>query len=599
MIRTLDGYILSRPAQDVFPSSRSAPGPGCPPVPGFAESVSTPRHILKFFALAGACFLAGCSTLPPSETKAAAELKGTGLAQADELISHARNFSGQQEIAAIYRLRAAEIAWDELSSLTGTVEDVATLPEPQQHALRILATSAGGLAPLFVGDKAVPVRTFDFAGHHYRVNAARADKTGVYPPARLASVKLASQVPHKLVRNWHIEAGAGAPLSPTWKAPTDPRMKRFVGRRGYIEPLTVVLDFSGPTKSGTVRTATLTGYDPTAVSRVHIGRSEYPLAADFTAPIVDRTVDINEFRLAIGGLLFADAREAQLGILEPYDSSRVPVVLVHGLNSHPRMWRNVINDLRADPELRGRYQFWVFYYPTGAPIAYSALRLREELAALDRVIGPQHDMVLVGHSLGGLVSRMQVISPGRAIWDAQLKGDADRLYKSLPRDSLLKRAMLFQANPEISREVYICVPHRGSGLADMSLAAWFGSLVRLPSKITHTAATLPGSVAGNRRLNSIAGLSPTNPLFAALDKIPIAVPHHSIIGDRGKGGHHDKQKPVSSDGVVPYWSSHLDSAQSELIVPGPHGSYNRPDAIAELKRILKLHLTQSSHMLSN
>jgi hypothetical protein len=42
--------------------------------------------------------------------------------------------------------------------------------------------------------------------------------------------------------------------------------------------------------------------------------------------------------------------------------------------------------------------------------------------------------------------------------------------------------------------------------------------------------------------------------------------HHSIIGDRGKG-----DTPNSSDGVVPYWSSHLATAKSEKIVPGLFG----------------------------
>jgi hypothetical protein len=96
---------------------------------------------------------------------------------------------------------------------------------------------------------------------------------------------------------------------------------------------------------------------------------------------------------------------------------------------------------------------------------------------------------------------------------------------------------------------------------------------------------LPEAVIQNRPLTSIAGLSPGNPLFEGLEKIPIEVPHHSIIGDRGRG-----DTPNSSDGVVPYSSSHLASAESELIVPGPHGSHDLPETIAELERILQLHL---------
>ena len=85
-------------------------------------------------------------------------------------------------------------------------------------------------------------------------------------------------------------------------------------------------------------------------------------------------------------------------------------------------------------------------------------------------------------------------------------------------------------------------------------------------------------------MTSDKGLSPTNPLYKALDRIPIAIPHHTIIGDRGKG-----DTPNSSDGVVPYSSSHLAGAESEVIVPDGHGGFKHPLAIQELRRILLLH----------
>ena len=65
------------------------------------------------------------------------------------------------------------------------------------------------------------------------------------------------------------------------------------------------------------------------------------------------------------------------------------------------------------------------------------------------------------------------------------------------------------------------------------------------------------------------------------------MPYHSIMGDRGKGGNKDHTKPVSSDGVVPYWSSHLDGAQSELVVPSAHPAHQNSQAIAEVRRILR------------
>ena len=97
----------------------------------------------------------------------------------------------------------------------------------------------------------------------------------------------------------------------------------------------------------------------------------------------------------------------------------------------------------------------------------------------------------------------------------------------------------------------------------------------------------PGALQLKRIPNSIDTLAPSNRFVQSVNKIPITrgIPYHSIIGDRGKG-----DTPESSDGVVAYWSSHLDAAQSELIVPSNHSAPRNPQAIAEVTRILKLHL---------
>lgn len=529
--------------------------------------------------------LPACVSVPREGTGTADALQKAGLPQAELLLRQAKQLDEDSDAAAVLRLRAAEIAWGELSGRGGVVKKVESLPADEQQALKILARSAEELAPIFVGKGRERERNFTYAGRSYRVEAARDANPGIYSPARLESVRPAREVPRKLMANWFEETGAGAPLSPKWYQSKESGIDRFVPSRGYIEPLTAVLAFSGPAKPGAPRLATLTAYDPTAVGRVRLGNAEYPLAADFTAPIVDRTRDISELRLALGGLFRPDASDASLVMLQPYDSKRIPVVLVHGLNSHPRMWRNVINDLNADPQLRGKFQYWVFQYPSGWPISYSAMRLREELAALSRIVGPQQDMVFVGHSMGGLLSRMQVISPGRSLWDEVLGDDADKVHATMPADHIVKRSLIFQSNKQIGRVVFICVPHRGSGLADMTFAGMFNSLIRLPGRVVTAVSDLPEAVMENRPVTSIAGLSPGNPLFTALEKTPIEVPHHSIIGDRGRG-----DSPNSSDGVVPFSSSHLASAESELIVPGPHGSYDLPQTISELERILELHL---------
>lgn len=533
-----------------------------------------------------AVVLCGCSTLPPAE-QIAATLRGTTLDDAEKLLMYAQTSKSNPEAAAVCRLRAGEIAWSELAKETRSFTSLASLSLEKKRAVRLYNDAAAGIAPLVISNAGSAAgQTYSLAGYSYRVEPSRVTRRGEHKPSEFESAIRADEVPHKLIRNWHKEDGVGAPLAPRCRMPEDEAHLRFVPQRGYNEPITAVLQFEGTVATHRVRVAYI---DPQVISRAEIGNAQYPVAADFTAPIVERYRGVNETSLALGGLLSSNVREARYGLGEPYDPHRIPIVFIHGLNSHPLMWRDVVNDLRADPELRDKYQFLFYYYPTGWPPAYSALRLREEMAAFDKVYGRQHNMVLVGHSMGGIVARLQVISPGRAIWNAQLGRQADEAYKNLPPSHLGKRTFIFEANPEISREIYICVPHRGSKMADWSVVGLFTKFIKLPFNIMAAAADVPGFVVERRQLTSVSRLSPNNPLYPAMDRIPIQVPYHSIIGDRGKG-----DTPNSSDGVVQYWSSHLKGAQSELIVPGPHGSYSLPQTIAELKRILKLHAARTS-----
>jgi pimeloyl-ACP methyl ester carboxylesterase len=322
-----------------------------------------------------------------------------------------------------------------------------------------------------------------------------------------------------------------------------------------------------------------------------------PLDADFAAPIAYYP---NPKFLGLAAMLRPGSYRERAGLylLEPYDPDQIPVILIHGLMSIPQMWVPTIRAVQSDPELHGRFQFWVFAYPTGDPIVLSALRLRENLARIYQLYPRTKSVVLVGHSMGGLVARMQAVNTGHVLWDAVFQKDADRLYATLPPDNLAKKTLIFDANPQVKRIVFICVPHRGSYLATNWIGSIGVSLINLPGNLL---GNYEGSIVGSLRSSTglsrlptgINGLSPRAPVLRALDMLPITAPYDSIIGDRGRG-----DTPNSSDGVVPYWSSHLEGAQSELIVPGDHGSFALPQSVAELKRILRLELAtrdQTSH----
>jgi hypothetical protein len=208
-------------------------------------------------------------------------------------------------------------------------------------------------------------------------------------------------------------------------------------------------------------------------------------------------------------------------------------------------------------------------------------------------------MVIVGHSMGSMISRLMVTDAGEKIWISAFgKSPAEtNNITGHSRDILLKSAV-FEDRKEIDRAVFYSGPHRGSELATNWIGRTAARLVKMPGLLADTRnvllSTATADVAGlvmNSAPNSIGTLSPDNPFVREINKIPITprVPYHSIMGDRGKG-----DTPDSSDGVVAYWSSHLDGAVSEKIVPSGHGSHQNPEGIEEARRILHLHLKDST-----
>ncbi|CAN5784225.1 hypothetical protein BH11VER1_BH11VER1_39490 [soil metagenome] len=544
---------------------------------------------------AGACLmlaLVSCGTVAPyaptALTRAKTELGVGTLGNAETLVLRAKLFRHEDSnVAIVHYLRAAEIAWTKLEQRSGKVESMESLSADEKKALGILQRVEAELALRFMDRVFSELTEWDFAyaGYSYHGSVTKPSVKGYYGTHEFHALKSADKVPHKLCKRCITHEGLGEPLAVHWKQPADEKLKRFVATRGYVQPITAVLSFSPKPKIGMAREVRLSFVDPTSVSRFRIEACDYPLAANYTAPIVENTREIKELWLSLTGVLDPRAKEAKLLMTEPYDPDRIPVVLVHGLFSHPRMWRDVLNELRADPELRGKYQYWLFYYPTGWPILYSASRLREEVEALENTLGRQHDMVFIGHSMGGLLARAQVISPGRQIWDVVLQENADRKMEKLPLDHLSKKMLLFKGNPDIGRIIFVCTPQRGSKVADLSIVGWLTRLIKMPVNIVDATLELGSEYGSKGGMSSITRLSPNDPLYRSWENIPISVPYHSIIGDRGRGN-----TPDSSDGIVPYWSSHLKGAQSELIVPGGHGAYDHPMAIEEMKRILELHL---------
>jgi pimeloyl-ACP methyl ester carboxylesterase len=275
------------------------------------------------------------------------------------------------------------------------------------------------------------------------------------------------------------------------------------------------------------------------------------------------------------------------------------VVFVHGTASSIIRWMEMYNRLQADPELRRRFQFWFFQYDSGNPIALSALRLREALSGAVAQLDPAgtdpalRRMILIGHSQGGLLVKMQAISTGDRIWSGVSKKPLDELTVSDETRDLLRRALFLEPLPYVSRVVFICTPQRGSFVAGRDIIANLTRrLLTLPLTLTGVAADLarnPDAFAdgvGPVIPSAVDNMSPRHHFIQALQEIPVApsVTVHSIIAVEGDG-------PVEEgdDGVVKYASAHIEPVESELVVQSGHSVQGHPHAIEEVRRILRLH----------
>ncbi len=402
------------------------------------------------------------------------------------------------------------------------------------------------------------------------------------------------------VRERSVREGVGAPLVAIGRERNEHYRTEFGLPRTFYG-VTALLDFRG-------RNAVLSFEDPLAVESTRIDGKPLPLAADFTVPLAVLLESAKPQTLGLPRLLQPEkyAETARISRLEPYDPKKTVVLVIHGLMDSEATWTPMINKLRADPQIRANYQFWFFSYPSGYPYPYSAALLRRELDAVGRKFAIRKPMVVIGHSMGGCIGRLLVTDSGTKLWtDIFGKSPA---ATSLDADDrhLIEETLLFKHRPEVGRVIFISAPLRGSDIARNPLGRIGSMLVKVPSNLQAAGDALRLSAFGSDDLrvkripNSIDTLAPNNRFVKSINSIPMknGVPLHVISGDRGKGGNKDRSKPAMSDGVVPYWSSHIDGAVSELVVPSNHGAHQNATAIEEVRRILVRYSQPGGYALS-
>jgi pimeloyl-ACP methyl ester carboxylesterase len=417
----------------------------------------------------------------------------------------------------------------------------------------------------------------------------------------------ASELGVRGLRNRHRTPGLGAPLNASTK-PLDPGAKAgLIFPRAKV-PATLLLLLDGDPEG--LRTGRLRGrlelYTSADAATVAIAGRTVPLEFEPTSALADSLDQSEIWDSEIAGFFRGDLlqhqRRVALGSLEPYSADKVPVVLVHGTASSSARWAELVNDLSNEPEIRRRFQIWAFTYDTGNPILYSAMQLRETLTRVVQDLDPAgsdaclRQMVVVGHSQGGLLTKLTAVESGDRFWRNASDRPFDEVKMSPPVRDLLRRAIFVSPLPFVRRLVFISTPHHGSFRAKSLVRRLVRRLVRLPGDVVALGSDIivdnPDSeIAEHLRHmpTSIDNMAPDSPFDQALTSLPIGagVVAHSIISVKGDGPYQ-----TGNDGVVEYRSAHIDGVESEFIVRSPHSCQANPYTIEEVRRILLEHASR-------
>ncbi|MCA9178371.1 MAG: alpha/beta fold hydrolase [Planctomycetales bacterium] len=420
----------------------------------------------------------------------------------------------------------------------------------------------------------------------------------------------------KGLNNRHHSYGLGVPMIAV--------RRRHVNEASYEEHYPPGLSFAvtaflrlRPGQQGEPhRMCTIELFDALDTQTANVGDYLVPLETDLSTALA-YSLDRPEFRekqqLATTGFLDPNkGKKAQgLYMLEPYDENKIPVLMVHGLWSDPLTWMEMFNDLRSFPELRSRYQFWFYLYPTGQPFWVSATQLRDDLASLQSKLDPSSknpalgQMVLVGHSMGGLVSRMQVINSEERLRELISEKPLDQVKLSDDEREHIRKVVYFRPNPAVKRVVSIGTPYRGSNFAN-DYTRWLSrKLITVPKRMVQAQQrllNLDGLQNSEllRITTSIDSLAPSSPILKPLRESPAApwVTTHNIVGVVSENGFIGRFAG-ESDGVVDRTSAHFEQAKTELVVEADHTTiHQNPRAILEVRRILLEHLETADYQLA-
>ncbi|HEX7229159.1 MAG TPA: alpha/beta fold hydrolase [Candidatus Binatia bacterium] len=410
--------------------------------------------------------------------------------------------------------------------------------------------------------------------------------------------------------NRYRQPGVGAPLA----AEVEPVKSKAGGGGASVRippkikvPVTAFVRFSEPTRG--ILQNNIQGrievYAADETTTVRIAERDVPLELEQSATLAYMLEGAKVWDFEIAGFRFADSEKVfgdGLIMMHPYQPGEIPVVLVHGTASSPARWADMYNEIARDPVLQGRYQVWLFQYNTGQPILYSEMLLRRALTNVLREIDPDgkdpalRRMVVIGHSQGGLLTKLLTVKSGNRFWENVSRTPFDQVEMAPETRDLLREATFFEPFPSVERVIFIATPHRGSYQASGWGLNLIKRLITLPGALVQQFEVLAkqrefAELGMSQLPTSVENMSPGNRFVQAYNDLPID-PHvkvHSIIAVQGV---RPLRPPYvgKNDGVVSYESAHIEGVESELVVSSSHSTQSNPDTILEVRRILREHI---------
>lgn len=568
----------------------------------------------------------------------------TALQQCRVTLANNIGLDNEQRVSALAELWLQEaLALDQRVNEGQLAEEVLNAYlESARHAYAYLFLTERSPSQRALEDRQTQVRDYyNFAvqqtvtrtfNHHYQRLLDSVDQYGQFSIAssqwsisgqlnevRLADSQLipeqlipASSLTFKGLRNQYRRDGIGAELvAATAKRVVSTQSSEQSFSETPFPAITAVLRFNGDSLAEVLSSqeVELLVFDPYRRNSVRLAGRQVPLAANFTSGYglwLARSGFAQQSLLTLVGRGEV-LEKPRVYLMQPYDPKRRVIIMLHGLASSPEAWINVANEVLGDETLRKNFQVWQVYYPTNTPLAFNRRAIHKAIQDTLLHFDPaaEHraaqDIVLIGHSMGGVLSRLLVSESGDQLWNPLVKTYKLQGERKERARKKLRHYAWFEPMPEVSRAIFIAAPHRGTPFAENRFSRWAASIVKLPvsmlGRVTEIAQllVLPSSANAEpltRPLNSISNLSDQDPFVRLAADLPIShrVPYHSIIGNNTP----KLALTASSDGVVPYTSAHLAGAQSEKVIPAWHSVQETPAAIVEVRRILHEHLAATN-----